>query len=210
LSAYDHPIEERELDSLAATYGQPEIRTVDIESDEYLFATRLYRVQDRRGEIVLAIERPDRRLLLHRKGWYEPTVYRLLTGGIDLGEPVQHTLIRELEEETGLKPHTTRFLGVLDCCIHFESQQLSFVSYVFHLPRTEGVLRLPQTEEISAFREVSIADLPRVAESLRLVPPPRRGWGQWRAIAHDFVHEMLALAPQTEVPGSAGPAEPPC
>jgi ADP-ribose pyrophosphatase YjhB (NUDIX family) len=191
LSGYS-PIDERELEQLAAAYGRPEIRTIEIEGDEYLFSTRLYRTRDRRGEVVLAIERPRDCVLLHRKGWYEPGVYRLLSGGIDWDEAVESTLARELEEETGLTLHTTHFLGVLDCRIHYASHELSFVSYVFHLPRTEGVLRLPQTaEDISEFRDVPIADLPSVAEDLRHVPPPRTGWGRWRAIAHNFVHEML-------------------
>ena len=191
MSGYS-PIDERELEQLAATYGQPEIRTIEIEGDEYLFSSRLYRSRSRRGEVVLAIERPGRCVLLHRKGWYEPGVYRLLTGGIDLDETVETTLVRELEEETGLTLGATHFLGVLDCHIHHDSRMIPFVSYVFHLSHTEGVLRLPHTaEDISDFRDVPIADLPSVAEDLRHVPPPRTGWGHWRAIAHDFVYEML-------------------
>jgi len=186
------PMDEHELEQLAVAYGQPEMRVVEIEGDEYLFSTRLYRSRDRRGEVVLAIERPGRCVLLHRKGWYEPGVYRLLSGGIDWGEAVETTLARELQEETGLALGTTHFLGVLDCRIHYASHELSFVSYVFHLSRTEGVLRLPHTaEDISEFRDVPIADLPSVAEDLRHVPPPRTCWGHWRAIAHDFVHEIL-------------------
>jgi len=191
LSGYS-PIDERELEQLAVAYGQPEIRVIEIEGDEYLFSTRLYRSRDRRGEVVLAIERPGRCVLLHRKGWYEPSVYRLLSGGIDWDEAVETTLARELEEETGLTLHTTHFLGLLDCHIYYASDEVSFVSYVFHLSRTKGVLRLPQTtEDITAFRDVPIADLPSVAEDLRHVPPPRTGWGRWRAVAHDFVYEML-------------------
>jgi 8-oxo-dGTP pyrophosphatase MutT (NUDIX family) len=197
LSVYS-PIDEHELEQLAVTYGQPEMRVIEIEGDEYLFSSRLYRSRSRRGEVVFAIERPGRCVLLHRKGWYEPGVYRLLSGGIDWNEAVETTLARELEEETGLTLDTTHFLGLLDCRIRYSpfairhSPEVSFVSYVFHLSHTKGVLRLPQTaEDITEFRDVPIADLPSVAEDLRHVPPPRTGWGRWRAIAHDFVYEML-------------------
>jgi 8-oxo-dGTP pyrophosphatase MutT (NUDIX family) len=191
LSGYS-PIDERELEQLALAYGQPEIRMVEIEGDEYLYSSRLYSSRSRRGEVVLAIERPGRCVLLHRKGWYEPGVYRLLSGGIDWHEAVETTLARELEEETGLTLDTTYFLGLLDCRIYYASKEVSFPSYIFHLPRTKGVLRLPQTaEDITEFPDVPIADLPSVAEDLRHVPPPRTGWGRWRAVAHDFVYEML-------------------
>ena len=185
-------IDARELEQLAVAYGQPEIRTIEIEGDEYLFSTRLYRSRNRRGEVVLVIERPARCVLLHRKGWYEPGVYRLPTGGIDQDEDVEIALARELEEETGLTLDTTRFLGLLDCHIRYASHEVSFASYVFHLSRTEGELRLPHTaEDITEFRDVPIANLPSVAEDLRHVVPPRTGWGHWRAIAHDFVYETL-------------------
>jgi len=185
------PIDEGELEQLTFAYGQPEMRTIEIEGDEYLFFSRLSRSGDRRGEVVLAIERPRDCVLLHRKGWYEPGVFRLLSGGIDWDEPVEGTLERELEEETGLRLGTTHFLGVLDCHIHYASRELSFVSYVFHLTRTQGVLRLPQSsEDITEFRDIPIVELPTVAENLRHTPPRRTGWGRWRAVAHDFVYEM--------------------
>ena len=175
MSGYS-PIDERELEQLTVAYGEPEIRTVEIEGDDYLFSTRLRRSKDRRGEVVLAIERPGHCVLLHRKGWYEPGVYRLLSGGIDWDEPVDTTLARELEEETGLTLDTTHFLGLLDCHIRYTSRELSFVSYVFHLSRTLGVLQLPQSaEDITEFRDVPIDELPTVAENLRHTPPPRTG-----------------------------------
>lgn len=173
--------------------AQPEVRIVDIEGDEYLFGSRRYRSRNRRGEVVMAVGRPGHCVLLHRKGWYEPGVFRLLSGGIDLDESVAATLARELEEETGLTLGTTCFLGVLDCHIHYDSREVPFASYVFYLPHTEGELKLPRgnAEDISEFRDVPIAELHAVAEDLRHVPPPRTGWGHWRAIAHDFVHERV-------------------
>jgi hypothetical protein len=62
------PTGERELGQLAVTYGQPEIQTIEIEGDEYLFPIRLHCPRNRRGEVVLAIEWPDRCVLLHCKG----------------------------------------------------------------------------------------------------------------------------------------------
>ena len=185
-------IDKTELHQLSLAYGQPEIRTIDLEGDEYLFSTRLNRSRNKRGEVVLVIERPKQCVLLHRKSWYEPGVYRLLSGTIDWDEAVESALERELMEETSLSLGTTHFLGILDFVILFDYQEVSFVSYIFQLSRTEGVLELPiDAEDISDFRDVPIAELPSVAESLRNVPSPRAGWGRWRAVAHDFVYEML-------------------
>lgn len=188
---YDY-ISETELHQLSVAYGQPEIRTIEIEGDEYLFSTRLNRSRNKRGEVVLAIERPGQCVLLHRKSWYEPGVYRLLSGTIDWDEAVETALERELWEETSLSLGTTHFLGILDCIISYDYQELAFVSYVFQLSRTDGELEVPvDSEDISDFRDVAITELPAVAENLRNVPSPREGWGRWRAIAHDFVYEML-------------------
>jgi len=186
------PIDAGELERLTETFGQPVVRTIDIVGDEYLFATRLYRSLDRRAEVVLAVARPGQRLLLHRKAWYESSVYRLLSGGVNRSETVADALERELREETSLTPLEARFLGVLNCIIRYDGHALPFVSYVFHVSGTEGELQLPQSEDICEFREVSVAGLTAVAEDLRRVPPPRSAWGHWRAIAHDFVHEMLS------------------
>ncbi|NIS80707.1 MAG: NUDIX domain-containing protein [Anaerolineales bacterium] len=139
----------------------------------------------------MAIERPKRCVLLHHKGWYQPGVFRLPTGGIEHGDRVEDALHRELAEETGLRLVAAHFLGLLECQITHGEDEVNFHSYVFHLSKTEGQLRLPETEDITEFRAVPIPDLPQVAEDLRRISPPRTGWGRWRAIAHDFVHEKL-------------------
>jgi ADP-ribose pyrophosphatase YjhB (NUDIX family) len=185
-------IDETELYQLSVAYGQPEIRTIELAGDAYLFSTRLNRSRNKRGEVVLAIERPGHCVLVHRKSWYEPGVYRLLSGTIDWDEAVEAALERELWEETSLNLGTAHFLGILDCVISYNYQEVSFVSYVFHLSRTEGTLELPvDSEDISDFRDIAISDLPIVAENLRNVRSPRAGWGRWRALAHDFVYETI-------------------
>lgn len=183
--------QDEEFARLSSTYGIPEIRHVVIPGDAYLYSSRTYRSQTRRGEVVMAIERPGRKILLHRKGWYEAGVFRLPTGGIELEDRVDDTLKRELFEETGLRIVSARFLGLLDCEIIYETTVVQFISYIFHLPKTEGVLRLPEKEDIVEFRTIPIADLAKTAQDLRAIPAPRNGWGRWRAVAHEFVYDKL-------------------
>lgn len=184
---------EREIDDLSSAYGVPVRREVDIEADQYLFSTRRSRSKSVRGEVVLIIGRQKKSVLLHRKGWYEKGVYRLLTGGIDWEEEVEQALFRELEEETGFFDADQRFIGILDCNLMYLSDSSKFVSYLFYLSNLAGILRLPKSkEDISDFRDLPINELPSVAENLRNVPPPRTGWGEWRALAHDFTYELLS------------------
>ncbi len=183
---------DKEISQLASMYGVPEVIDTYLNGDAYLYKSRLHRSVKRRGEVVLTIQRPQGSLLLHRKSWYEPGIFRLLTGGIDLDEYIEDALFRELEEETGMIANEVDFLGVINAHISSGSDEFNFASYVFYLRNLQGSLRLPDSqEEISAFRDVAIEDLPVIAKELRHVPPPRTGWGTWRAIAHDFVYECL-------------------
>ncbi|NIM94966.1 MAG: NUDIX domain-containing protein [Anaerolineales bacterium] len=192
-SSFEFDLAPNEFAELSWRYGEPEVRTVSIEADEYLFVSRSHRASHRRGEVVMVIEPTDGYVLLHRKGWYERGVYRLPTGGIDVDESVEDALFRELDEETGLEDGDIRFLGIIDSLIYFQSEAIHFTSYIFHIQNPQGSLSIQHTnEDISDFYEVTIEELSDVAENLRNVPPPRTGWGHWRAITHEFVYEALS------------------
>lgn len=182
-----------EYEDLVASYGNPIHRTYRLQADDYLFRSRSYRSQTRRGEVVLAIDRPKGCLLVHRKSWYESGVYRLLSGGIDQDESVENALWRELKEETGLTTGEADFIGVLDCRIIHDAAEVEFPSFVFFLSAFNQEPVLPENgEDISQFRDLPIVKLPDLAKDLKSVPGERHGWGQWRAIAHDFVFEVLS------------------
>lgn len=181
-----------ELLELSDRYGQPKVRQMTLDADEYLFRSRRFRSRSRRGEVVMIIERTAGNILLHRKGWYEPGVYRLPTGGIEAGESIEDALARELTEETGLRGGDTRFLGVLTCRLRSQAEGFQFTSFLFHILRPRGRLDIPDSgEDISDIREVAISELPKIAGNLRRTPLPRQGWGNWRAVAHDFAYELL-------------------
>jgi ADP-ribose pyrophosphatase YjhB (NUDIX family) len=181
-------IDETEISAIAARYGQPLRRQVENEIGQELFVTRFMRSADRRGEVVLAIQRPNGRLLLHRKAHYAADHFRLPTGGVNLDEPVLEAVLRETAEETGLEVAVQRFMAVIEYTLRFDPIRLPFVSYVFHLLEIGGQLNL-DGGEAQAFQECTLAELPAVAATLRSIPGERGYWGRWRAVAHDVATE---------------------
>ncbi|HNS03909.1 MAG TPA: NUDIX hydrolase [Anaerolineae bacterium] len=183
-------IDESEINALAIGYGQPLQRHVVCEIGEELFVTRFMRVSDRRGEVALAIERPNGALLLHRKAHYAAEHVRLPTGGVNLGEPVLTAVLRETSEETGLEVAVQRFLAVIEYTLCFDAIRLPFVTYLFHLRETGGRLNA-NDGEAAAFSECQPAELPAIAATLRAIPGQRGYWGRWRAIAHEVASECF-------------------
>lgn len=144
------------------------------------------------GEVVLAVCRPDGRLLLHTKSFYPPHTWRLPSGGIRLGESPEKAAWRELEEETGLPARLDRLLGVLAYTLRSEMGEVPFASAIF-LFQTEGgrPAAWDSNERIGGYRWVKPEGLYRVATHLRRLPLPWRDWGNFRAPAHDFVAAAL-------------------
>ena len=99
---------------------------VELEIGSELFVTRFMRMGDRRGEVVLALERPSGRLLLHRKAHYGDDTYRLLTGGIGHDEAIAAAAVRESAEETGLQVEIRRLVAVIDSTLRFGDIRLPF------------------------------------------------------------------------------------
>ena len=184
-------IDRSELQALAHKYGQPLCRQYHIETDDYMRAYRGRENPDLRGEVVFAIRQLSGEILLHTKHRYEKPIYRLPTGRIERGEPIEDALFREIAEETGQMVQLCRFLGVLDCHFVNENSVIPFASYVFYLQSLSEELCPSDTEEIAGFRTVPVQELDSVAQELRSLDSHRRCWGYWRSLAHDVVHSAL-------------------
>lgn len=185
-------IDENEVAALTTAYGQPQRLACSLDIGPELFRTRFAHLDDRRGEVVLALERPAGTLLLHTKAHYEPGTYRLLSGGIHHGETVLTAVHREAAEETGLQVTVARFIAVLDVTFHFGPIAIPFPSYLFHVRESGGDLQ-PGSQEIAGLAEVAPHELPQIAAALQSLPVPRADWGRWRAIAHDVVAAALQV-----------------
>jgi ADP-ribose pyrophosphatase YjhB (NUDIX family) len=185
-------INPQEIEELARQYGPIERRSFSLGVGKKNFEYwREELTQKRRGEVVLVVHRPAG-VILHTKDFYPPGTFRLPSGGVKWGEGVLHALHREAREEMGLEVEVERFLGLLEHELHCEEETLLFVSYVFLVKGSKEELA-PQDEEehILSFRQVPLEELPAVAGGLRALEEDWQDWGEFRAIAHDFVVEMM-------------------
>lgn len=181
-----------EIAEMATHFGTPLRRSFHVQADEYIYGYRFKTRSDRRAEVVFAIEDAAGLVWVHAKSHYPSHIFRLPTGGVHWDEAVIDGLVREVKEETGLEVEITRFLGILDYHFWYGSLTASFVSYVFHLRAAcVGCPAVPHGEPISEFRAVQPAQIGQLAKNLRRLPAGRRVWGEWRALAHDLVYDVL-------------------
>ncbi len=188
-----------ELAQLAITYGAPLVRTIDLGISSMFDPLN---ATDRYGEVCMVIRRRNGRLITAIKTFYPKDAYRLLTGGINYGERVYDALLRETHEETGLKVSINRFLAALAYYRNGDDKTPVFYTFAFLLNEVSGTLgALDESERVEAFREVSVEDLPQLANTLRHInhEPSREiggnwsDWGRFRAAVHDAVYTALVL-----------------
>jgi len=188
-------IDESEVARLMADYGpgprwQTRIEMADAHFD--FWWTKIVVKGNRRGEIVLALQRPDARVLLHTKPFYPSGIYRLPTGGIYPGEAVLVGAVREAKEETDLDICISRFVGMVEYEFIGGDRRLVFVSYVLQAQVGDAPPTPSDADErISGFRYVAVAELRDVADILRRLPGRWAGWGAFRAPAHDMTADAL-------------------
>ncbi len=183
------PIDEEEFSRLRVRYGAFPLERVRLDvGRDFLREDRRPVKPGRRAEVLLVVVGPDGRILVHTKAFYPPGTFRLLSGGVQVGEPVEEALARELREETGASAVDHCFIGILDYDIRCEDEHLTFASYVYRVNISTSVVRPGDEEEqISEFRWVSFSYLPHIRDALLQVPPAWQDWGRFRALGHDFV-----------------------
>jgi ADP-ribose pyrophosphatase YjhB (NUDIX family) len=192
----DPLIHAEEVDALITQFGDPrrQLCTMNVSHatfDRWARKTSTGPVACR-GEVIMAIMRPNGRVLLHTKHFYPEGVYRLLSGRVLWRDHVDRTLNREVREETSLDVTVERFLGLIEYEFLWQDRTLPFVSYVFQLRELGGELCcLDQGEGITDFREVTVAELSDVAKQLEGLQPEWQDWGYFRAVAHYMVQDLL-------------------
>jgi len=187
----------REIDTLAVRFGAPLVidSVIPDHFDDPI------RKPDRYGEVCMVVRRPNGTVLLSIKTFYPRGAYRLPTGGIHRGEPILDALLRETNEETGLQTDVRRFLArIAYHSVDAPTGVPIFHTFAFLLDETGGTLgALDTTEQIEDWREIEVAELPRVANFLDDLRAPGtvdiggdwRAWGKFRAVVHRAVADAL-------------------
>lgn len=191
---------ETEVAELAGRYGEPRRVAIDLEGQPF----DPLAMTDRYGEVCMVIRRPNGKLISAIKTFYPAGAFRLLTGGVQHGEPISAALLREVAEETGLEVVIRRFLAVIE--YRLAQTAHVFATFTFLLDEIGGTLESHDpAEQVGAFRELALADLPALAYLLAQAPDQYdakiggswRDWGRFRAVVHRVVHEALSMEQQT-------------
>ncbi len=174
-----------------------EIEMADAEFAHWHAAISLER--ERRGEVLLVVERTDGQVLLHTKEIYPVGGWRLLSGGIRYEESVLGALRREVREETGVDDAPCAYLGLIRYRFVCNDRHQEFASYVFRVVIADAQPTVTDPEEaISGFRWVAPASLDGVASQLRSVEPKWRDWGHFRAVGHERIGRWMAQPMRAE------------
>jgi 8-oxo-dGTP pyrophosphatase MutT (NUDIX family) len=194
-------VDETQVAKLIRRYGPIEREHHDLAfSAKSMDWWRGVRAKGRQGEVILALERPGGRVLLHTKGFYPAGAYRLISGGVKPREAIEKAVRREGYEELGLDVRIERFLGVITYTFHHAGEAIPFTSYVFVVASDgDGQPHVTDPDErITGYREIPWADLPAVADALAALADtpkaPDEDWGDWgrfRAIGHRFVGRLV-------------------
>jgi len=195
----------REIGELARRFGDPLRIDATIHDG---FADPIRR-RDRFGEVLMAVHRPNGKLLVAIKTFYPRGAYRLPTGGIHHGERILDALLRETKEETGLDTAVRRFLahiayvgdGSAGGNAGGRAPRIAvFHTFAFLLDELGGTLgALDADEQIEDWREMTPAELRAQAavleelatEGTKSIGGSWADWGRFRAIAHRAVADAL-------------------
>ena len=101
----------------------------------------------------------DGRIVVIRKPFHPPGVYRPPSGGVPPGESIAAAAKREAYEETGLEIELQRYLLRPKPVFVHEQERVAWTSHVFLARRTGGELCPRDTREIEEVKLVSIAEL---------------------------------------------------
>lgn len=158
-------------------------------TDSYFNKVKKAVKEDRRGEVVFCVIRPNGKVITVTCEEYPEGIFRIPTGGIGHHEDIIEAVSRETKEELGLKVDILKFLGALKIRFEYEEEHVMFYSYLFVLKEVGGRLLLDASDdEVSEVREADLVELQQIANSLNNLEGSWTNWGKFR---YETTNEIL-------------------
>lgn len=146
---------------------------------------------DRRGEVVFGVVRPNGKLILVTCEDYPKGIYRVPTGGINYGEDILAAVKRETMEELGLQTEILSFGGVIKLKFSHNEDSEMFYCYLFLLKEVSGNLLTDATDvEVSQVMEADYDNALRVHNDLLNIKGKWSDWGKFRAVTTKAMAEL--------------------
>lgn len=144
----------------------------------------------RKHDITLAIFGAPGVIVI-AKPWYTKGLYRLPSGGLHPGEPLEVGAAREAMEETGVEMHLVHYHARIDVEFMGEFYTIPWTSHVFSARHDSGAVAPIDTEEI---REARWCPLSELLEHRALMLASTVSGLRYRAALQDkFLEHLEAL-----------------
>ena len=165
---------------------------IEVDSEFFDYMERTIAENGHRGEVVMMLPRPGKRVLVMSKYFYPDSVYRLPSGGMKILESPEEAFEREVWEETGLMTEVADRIAVIVNHLRSGDRALTYTSHVVIGSETSDIPGPnDESEHIRDYREVTAYDLLFIADHLRGLFGRWQGFGKFRATVHDIVAEYL-------------------
>jgi 8-oxo-dGTP pyrophosphatase MutT (NUDIX family) len=140
-------------------YGVPATYQMSFDASERdIGIIRSSQKHGRKHDVTLAIFGAPGVIVI-AKPWYPRGLYRLPSGGLKLGEPLEEGSAREAWEETGVQIELVRYHLRIDVDFVGESATIPWTSHVFSARYVSGEVSPNDTEEIREARWCELTEL---------------------------------------------------
>ena len=144
---------------LEARYGVPEEVTWQFEMSAREFDVVRRSQKNRRAHDVTLFIIEGAQVVVIKKPFYPPGVYRAPSGGVAPGEAFEAGALREAYEETGLHIELDRYVVRARVKFTCAGDVIDWVSHVFSAQPTGGELAPIDTHEIVEARYATVAEI---------------------------------------------------
>jgi ADP-ribose pyrophosphatase YjhB (NUDIX family) len=178
------------LDPVRSRYGEPRILEIELEicREERDLVVASAVARRRHHDVTFFVFAGDR-LALIRKPHYTAGLWRPPGGGVHENEPFEAGVAREAREELGIPIELRRYLVGTQATFAFGDERISWATHVFEATAGGERLAPEDTEEISAARWGTIAELQGPIREA-LLATGRALW-RYRVALHDAAADVM-------------------